>query len=76
MGVSPRGSQALFRASQALAAVEGRDYVIPDDVKLLAEPALAHRLILKPELWAARISATQVVESLLEQVPTPGPEPR
>ena len=58
------------------AALARRDFVLPDDVKAMAVPALAHRLILKPELWAARISATQVVESLLEQVPAPGPESR
>ena len=47
LGASPRGSIALYRAGQALAALLGRDYVIPDDVKALAEPALAHRLIIK-----------------------------
>ena len=47
LGASPRGSLALYRASQAFAALTGRDYVIPDDVKALAEPALAHRVILK-----------------------------
>jgi MoxR-like ATPase len=76
LGASPRSMVALTRCAQARAVAEGRDFVLPDDVKAMAVPALAHRLILKPELWAARISATQVVESLLEQVPAPGPESR
>ena len=58
------------------AAIDRRDFVLPDDVKAMAGPALAHRLILKPELWAARISPAQVVEGLLAQVPAPGPEAR
>ena len=76
MRASPRASIALFRTGQALAAIQGRDFVTPDDVKAMAGPALAHRLILKPELWAARISPAQVVEGLLAQVPAPGPEAR
>ena len=53
--------------------MNGRGYVLPDDVKAMAIPALAHRIILKPELWASRVSAAQVVQGLLAQVPVPGP---
>ena len=76
LGASPRGTLALLKLARAAAALARRDFVLPDDVKAMAVPALAHRLILKPELWAARISPTQVVESLLEQVPAPGPDAR
>ena len=74
LGASPRGTLALLKLARAAAALDRRDFVLPDDVKAMAGPALAHRLILKPELWAARIVPAQVVESLLEQVPAPGPE--
>ena len=76
LGASPRGTLALFKLARAAAAIERRDFVLPDDVKAMAIPALAHRLILKPELWAARISPAQVVQGLLAQVPAPGPEAR
>ena len=76
LGASPRGALALLKLARATAAIERRDFVLPDDVKAMAVPALAHRLILKPELWAARISPAQVVEGLLEQVPAPGPDAR
>ena len=76
LGASPRGALALLKLARALAAVRRRDFVLPDDVKAMAVPALAHRLILKPELWAARVSATQVVENLLTVVPAPGPDAR
>jgi MoxR-like ATPase len=71
IGASPRGSLALLKLARALAGLQRRDFVLPDDVKAMAVPALAHRLILKPELWASRVSAAQVVESLLAQVPAP-----
>jgi MoxR-like ATPase len=74
LGASPRGTLALLKLARATAALDRRDFVLPDDVKAMAGPALAHRLILKPELWAARIAPAQVVESLLAQVPAPGPE--
>ena len=74
LGASPRGTLALLKLARAAAALDRRDFVLPDDVKAMAGPALAHRLILKPELWAARIAPAQVIESLLEQVPAPGPE--
>ncbi|MGH7375371.1 MAG: AAA family ATPase [Candidatus Rokuibacteriota bacterium] len=71
LGASPRGTLALLKLARAAAAIERRDFVLPDDVKAMAVPALAHRLILKPELWAARISPAQVVQNLLTQVPAP-----
>jgi MoxR-like ATPase len=76
LGASPRGTLALLKLVRALAALRRRDFALPDDVKGMAIPALAHRLILRPELWASRVSAAQVVASLLAQVPAPGPEAR
>jgi MoxR-like ATPase len=76
LGASPRGTLALFKLARALAALRRRDFALPDDVKAMAVPALAHRLILRPELWASRVSAAQVVGSLLAQVAAPGPEAR
>ncbi len=69
LGASPRGSLALYRAGQALAGLVGRDYVIPDDVKLLAEPALAHRLIIKTSASIHDIDPAAVVRELLGSVP-------
>ena len=69
LGASPRGSLALYRASQAYAALNGRDYVIPDDIKLLAEPALAHRLIIKTAATIRDIDSGSIVRELLDQVP-------
>ena len=71
LGASPRGTIALLKLSRALAALHRRDFVLPDDVKAMTIPALAHRLVLKPELWASRVSAVEVVQSLLAQVPAP-----
>jgi MoxR-like ATPase len=73
LGASPRGSIALYRAGQARAALLGRDYVIPDDVKLLAVPALAHRLIIKTSSSIREVDAEAVVRELLEVVPVDGP---
>jgi len=64
LGASPRGSLSLYRAGQALAAIQGRDYVTPDDIKYLADPILGHRLILAP---GARLQ-----DELLENVKVPG----
>jgi MoxR-like ATPase len=75
VGASPRGSLALMKLSRAKAALSGRDYVVPDDVKAVAVPALAHRLTLRPELWVQRLHAEDVVRELLDQVPTPAVEP-
>ena len=74
VGASPRGSLALLKAARCKAALAGRDFVTPDDVKVLAVPALAHRLMLKPELWVQRFSADDLVRELLETVPTPAAE--
>jgi MoxR-like ATPase len=76
LGASPRGSIALYRSGQARAALLGRDYVIPDDVKALAEPALAHRLIIKTSSTIREISARSVVHELLETVPVEAPASR
>ena len=72
LGSSPRGSLALYRASQALAAIRGRGYVIPDDVKLLTKPTLAHRLIVTPAARVRAITSTAVLEEILQSVPVPG----
>jgi MoxR-like ATPase len=72
LGVSPRGSLALFHAARALAGLRGRDYVLPDDVKELAVPALAHRLIVSPAARMKNIDGRDVVEDLLQLVPVPG----
>ncbi len=69
LGASPRGSIALYRASQALAGLLGRDYVIPDDVKALAEPALAHRVIIKTASTIHDVSSAQVIGELLDSTP-------
>jgi MoxR-like ATPase len=69
LGASPRGSLALYRATQALAALAGRDYVIPDDVKELAEPALAHRLIVKTSAALRDVDGRQIVRELLDSLP-------
>jgi MoxR-like ATPase len=76
LGASPRGTLALFKLARAAAVLRRRDFVLPDDVKAMAVPALAHRLVLRPELWASRITPGQVVEGLLAHVPAPGPEAR
>jgi MoxR-like ATPase len=71
VGVSPRGSLALYQLARAHAMVHGRDFVLPDDVKAVATAALAHRLLLKPELWVRGVQAEQIVRDLLEQTPVP-----
>jgi len=72
LGASPRGSLALFRAGQARALLQGRDYVLPDDVKALAEPVLAHRLIVRLTDASPDKSGKTAVAELLETVPVPG----
>lgn len=74
LGASPRGSLALFTLGRAQAALLGRDFVTPDDVKSVAAPALAHRLTIRPELWVQRVSTESVVREILQSVPTPDPE--
>ena len=74
VGASPRGSLAVLKLARCKAALAARDFVTPDDVKAVAVPALAHRLMLKPELWVQRLSAEDVVRDVLESVPTPRAE--
>ena len=74
VGASPRGSLALLKLSRCKAALEGRDYVTPEDVKAVAVPALSHRLMLRPELWVQRVRPEDVVRESLETVPTPAAE--
>jgi MoxR-like ATPase len=69
LGASTRGSLALFKAAQALASLRGRDYVLPDDVKALAAPALAHRLIVRPESALRGYTANRILDGLLQSVP-------
>ncbi len=71
LGASPRASMALFRMAQAYAAVEGRTYVIPDDVKSLAYPVLQHRFIVNPESRLRRVTAESVLKGILEEVKVP-----
>ncbi len=75
LGASPRGSLALYRTCQARAAIHGRDYVVPDDVKVLAKSTLAHRLIISPSARIRGVTGTMVVEELLRTVPVPGARP-
>ncbi|MCL4508555.1 MAG: MoxR family ATPase [Chloroflexi bacterium] len=72
LGASPRGSLALFHAAQARAAVEGRDYVIPDDVKALAKPTLAHRLIISPAARIRSVDSISIIDEILHSIPVPG----
>jgi MoxR-like ATPase len=74
VGASPRGSLALLKLSRCRAALGGRDFVIPEDVKAVAVPALAHRLSLRPELWVQRLRPEDLVLELLDRVPTPKAE--
>jgi MoxR-like ATPase len=72
LGASPRGSLALFRSSQARAALNGRDYIIPDDVKALAESALSHRIIIGPAARIKDVTSRTVVRDILASIPVPG----
>ena len=74
VGASPRGSLALLKLARAKAAVEGRDFVTPDDVKAVAGSALSHRLMLRPELWVQQVRPEDVIREALETVPTPAAE--
>jgi MoxR-like ATPase len=75
VGASPRGTLGLMKLARAWAVLDGRDFVVPDDVKSLAVPALAHRLTLRPELWVQQVDAQDVVCECLESVPTPPTQP-
>ncbi|MBI3362847.1 MAG: MoxR family ATPase [Chloroflexi bacterium] len=72
LGASPRGSLALYRTAQARAAMHGRDYALPDDVKALAESALAHRIIVGPAARIKDVTSRSVVKEILASVPVPG----
>jgi MoxR-like ATPase len=71
VGASPRGSLALYQLARAHAMIHERDFVLPDDVKAMAPSALAHRLLLKPELWVRGIQAEDIVRDILERAPVP-----
>jgi MoxR-like ATPase len=75
VGASPRGSLALVLVARALAVLDGRDAVLPEDVKECAVPALAHRLSLRPETWSSNVTGADVVAELLGSVPGPGAAP-
>jgi MoxR-like ATPase len=74
VGASPRGTLALLKLSRTHAALRGRDFVTPEDAKAVAVPALAHRLMLRPELWVQRVRPDEVVREALDTVPTPAAE--
>ncbi len=71
VGSSPRGSLALLKLSRAQAVLEGRDYILPDDIKSFVLPALGHRLILEPEFWMKRQAVEEILKNILEIVPVP-----
>ena len=75
VGASPRGGLALVQLARGQALLNKRDYVIPDDIKQVAVPALAHRVTLRPELWVRQVSSDDVVAKLLSAVPTPKTDP-
>ena len=71
VGASPRGSLALLKLSRAWAVMQGRDYVLPDDVKVFARPALHHRLILEPELWMKQGATDEILTAIIQGTPVP-----
>ena len=71
VGAGPRATQALLLASRAAAALDGRDFVTPDDVKTLAQPVLTHRLMLRPEYEIEGLTIPEVIQQLLDSVPVP-----
>ncbi len=75
IGASPRGGLALVQLARGQALLANRDYVIPDDIKQVAVPALAHRVTLRPELWVRQVSSDEVMAKLLSAVPTPRTDP-
>ena len=75
LGASPRGTLALSRTGQARALLHGRDYVLPDDIKALAEPALAHRSLISPTGQSMGKESSVVIREILETVPVPGAIP-
>jgi MoxR-like ATPase len=75
VGASPRGTLALVQLARGEALMRGRDYVVPDDIKQIAVPALAHRVVLRPELWVRQVSSDDVMAGALASVPTPRTDP-
>jgi MoxR-like ATPase len=75
VGASPRGILALVQLARGEALMRGRDYVVPDDVKHIAVPALAHRVVLRPELWVRQVSSDDVIAGIVASVPTPRTDP-
>jgi MoxR-like ATPase len=75
VGASPRGTLALMKLARVKAVQDGREFVVPDDVKAAAVPALAHRLVLRPELWVQSVRDEDLVRDCLAQVPVPAAEP-
>jgi MoxR-like ATPase len=71
VGVSPRGSLALLKLTRAWAAIQGRTYVVPDDIKHFIQPALAHRIILDPSLWDTKKSENTVIAEITRSVSVP-----
>ena len=71
VGASPRGSLALLKLSRSWAVMQGRDYVLPDDVKVFAKPALHHRLILEPELWMKQGATDEILTAIIQGTPVP-----
>jgi MoxR-like ATPase len=71
VGVSPRGSLALLKLARSWAAIQGRDFVTPDDVKQFTRPALAHRLVLDPSLWGSKKTENTLIEAIVASVPVP-----
>lgn len=71
LGASPRGSLSLFRAGQVMAALDGRDFVLPDDIKILAPYVLSHRVVMSPSARLADVSSTRIVKEILDTLPVP-----
>jgi MoxR-like ATPase len=75
VGASPRGALALVQLGRGQAVLNGRDFIVPDDIKKVAVPALAHRITLRPELWTRQVRSADVVSALLDTVPVPRTNP-
>ena len=71
MGAGPRGTQGLLLASRAFAAIKGRDFITPDDIKAMAVPVLEHRLILRPEYEIEGLTIREVIENILQEIAVP-----
>ena len=75
VGASPRGSLALVQLARGVALMHGRDYLVPDDIKQIAVPALAHRVVLRPELWVRQVSSDDIIAEVISSVPIPRTDP-